>query len=184
MTRGGIVKVSEMKQHIVNFLHKELHVTDTLRRRYMPTNTDISNIMASVKRKANQDPDCMTEFINMMRKRYPSDLLLYRPNSSKHALLFCYQSTWQSRLLNRYGNQFCLLDATHRVVGGSKYLFLLYVRTNVAYVAVGAFIIEAEESAKIQEALDIFAKWNPNWMPSNFAVDVADLQAVQSCFQG
>ncbi|XP_063963483.1 uncharacterized protein LOC129272614 isoform X1 [Lytechinus pictus] len=182
LTRGGVVKVSEMKQHIVSFLHKELHITDTLRRRYMPTNTDISNIMASVKRKAHQDPDSMCEFINMMRKRCPSDLLLHRPNSPKHPLLFCYQSTWQSRLLNRYGNQFCLLDAVHRVLEWSRFLYLLYVRTNVAYVAVGAFIVETEEPDVVREALDIFAKWNPSWMPSHFAVDVTDVQAVEACF--
>ncbi|XP_072177421.1 uncharacterized protein [Diadema setosum] len=185
LTREGITKVSVMKQHIVNFLHKEMHITDTLRRRYMPTNSDISNIMSSVRRKAKHNPDSMADFFSEMRRKNPSDLVLYRANSPKHELLFCYQSTWQSRLLNRYGNHSCLLDAAHRTKACIKPLFLLFVRTNVAYVSVGAFVVDNENVASIQEALMIFAKWNPNWSPVNFMVDVSsnEIKAVESCFK-
>ena len=152
----------------------------------MPTNSDISNIMQSVRKKAVREPNHMSEFVASMKKKHPGDLIFYRGRSSKHKLLFCYQSTWQSRLLNRYGNTFFLLDAVHRTSRCSKNLFVLFVRTNISYVAVGAFIVEKEEVAQIQEALDIFAKWNPNWTPQNILVDVSapEIKAAEACFKG
>ena len=43
--------------------------------------------------------------------------------SLKHSLLFVHQSAWQRRLLAKYGNNLCLLDATY-----------MYKTTNMPYL--------------------------------------------------
>ncbi|XP_078700653.1 uncharacterized protein LOC144927209 [Branchiostoma floridae x Branchiostoma belcheri] len=107
-------------------------------------------------------------------------------DGSSTKLLFCYQTHWQQRLLHMYGGQMCLLDATYRTCRYSIPLFFLCVRTNVCYAVVGCFIVQKEETEDIQEALNIFKVWNPDWMPSHFMVDKSNMEinALKAEFPG
>ena len=57
---------------------------------------------------------------------------------SRQKLLFAHQTEWQINLLSRYGNDICLLDATHKTTRYALPLFFLAVRTNVDYVHKGS----------------------------------------------
>ena len=65
-------------------------------------------------------------------------------NSSSDSLLFIYQTQWMIPLLQRYGNEICLLDATYKTTRYALPLFFLTVKTNVDYQVVGAFACEGE----------------------------------------
>ena len=70
-------------------------------------------------------------------------------------LLFAHQTAWQKHLMNLYGNEISLLDATYKTMRYELPLFFLVVKTNVNYMVVGSFIIQRETTASIQEALEI-----------------------------
>ena len=106
--------------------------------------------------------------------------------SSCQGLLFVHQSKWQQRLLQRYGNELCLLDATYRTTKYSLPLFFLVVKTNVDYKVVASFVIQSETAQAIKEALEVVKSWNPSWLPKHFMVDFAleEINAVEELFSG
>lgn len=89
-------------------------------------------------------------------------------------LLFVHQTKFQSRLLERYGNSICLLDATYKTTKYSLPLFFVVVKTNVDYQVVSSFVVQDETRAAITEALRIIKKRNPKWDPKCFMVDNCD----------
>ncbi len=101
-------------------------------------------------------------------------------------LLFVYQAQWQKRLLNRYGNELCLLDATYKTTKYCLPLYFLVVKTNIEYKVVAAFVTQSETTEAIKEALSVIMKWNPIWKPKHFMVDYAleEILSVQQLFPG
>lgn len=80
-------------------------------------------------------------------------------------LLFVHQNAWQRRLLQRYGNDVCLLDATYKTTKYALPLFFVAVKTNVDYQIVASFVTENESTESIAEALGVVSDWNPGWCP-------------------
>ena len=70
-----------------------------------------------------------------------------------------HQSASQKKLLERYGNHICLLDATYKTTRYSISLFLV-VKTNVDYQIISSFAIQDETSETLVEALSIIKLWN------------------------
>ncbi|XP_074648995.1 uncharacterized protein LOC141904314 [Tubulanus polymorphus] len=103
---------------------------------------------------------------------------------SKDDLLFCYQSSWQQRLMARYGNDLCLMDATYRTLKYALPLFFICVRTNVNYTVVGTFLTEHESEDSIKEAPGVLKAWNPKWYHLDFLTDFsrAEINAVEAHF--
>ena len=101
-------------------------------------------------------------------------------------LLFVYQAQWQKRLLNRYGNELCLLDATYKTTKYCLPLYFLVVKTNIEYKVVAAFVTQSETTEAIKEALSVVMKWNPSWRPKHFMVDYAleEIISVEQLFSG
>ena len=89
-------------------------------------------------------------------------------------LPFVHQTKFQSRLLERYGNSTCLLDATYKTTKYSLPLFFVVVKTNVDYQVVSSFVVQDETRTAITEALRIIKKRNPKWDPKCFMVDNCD----------
>ena len=58
-------------------------------------------------------------------------------NCAHTYLLFAHQTTWQKKLMIRYGNEITLLDATYKTMRYELPLFFLVVKTNVNYIVVG-----------------------------------------------
>ena len=90
---------------------------------------------------------------------------------TKQRLLFVHQSEDQKRLLNKYGNHICLLDATWKTTRYAVPLFFVVVKTNVDFQIVGSFAVQDETGVAIMEALNFFVQWNPEWNPKCFMVD-------------
>ena len=72
--------------------------------------------------------------------------------SSQNSLLFVYQKPWRKRLLQHYGKELVLLDATYRTKHYALPLFFLVVKTTINYQIVGAFVSENESEESITEA--------------------------------
>ena len=106
--------------------------------------------------------------------------------TSNKGLLFVHQTSWQRRLLNRYGNELSLLDATYRTTKYSLPLYFLVVKTNVEYKVVASFVTQSETTDAVKEALSVIKKWNPDWAPKHFMVDYAEeeISAVEDLFPG
>ena len=94
--------------------------------------------------------------------------------TSTKGLLFVHQTRDQRRLLQRYGNELSMLDATYKTTRYSLPLFFLVVKTNVDYQIVGSFVIQSETADAIHEALSVLQSWNPKWNPSYFMVDYSE----------
>ena len=100
--------------------------------------------------------------------------------------LYVHQTEWQKGLLNRYGNNISLIDATYKTTRYDLALFFICVRTNVGYSVVGEFITQAETAEHISEALQQLRTWNPGWKPKYFMTDYseAELLALEQSFPG
>lgn len=102
------------------------------------------------------------------------------------SLLFVHQTRQQQQLLQRYGNDVCLLDATYKTTRYSLPLFFLAVKTNVDYQIVGDFVTQNETTHSIKEALNIIKGWNATWMPGCFITDYCEQEigAIEELFPG
>ena len=107
-------------------------------------------------------------------------------DSTAGDLLFVHQTAWQRNLLQKYGNEICLLDATYKTCRYALLLFFLCVKTNVDYCVVGSFVVQRETKNAITEALQVLHNWNPLWSPKFFMTDFSDpeIRAIEDVFQG
>ena len=150
------------------------------------------------------DQENLEKNIGVWRERYPEDCFFFRPctvspeNPASEEgdgeveaditqnLLFIHQTTWQKRLLARYGNEITLLDATYKTMRYELPLFFIVVKTNVNYLVVGSFIIQRETTASIEEALGILKCWNHSWEHKYFMTDFCheEINAIENTFTG
>eukprot|EP00794_Sanderia_malayensis_P002332 gene2332-2685_t len=105
---------------------------------------------------------------------------------NSETLLFVYKSTWQQRLLSRYGNDLVLLDATYQTTRYVIPLFFMVVKTNIDYQIAATFVCESESTESIEEALNILKQWNPEFRPKNFMTDYfnEEMAATENVFKG
>lgn len=104
--------------------------------------------------------------------------------TEKNSFLFIHQSKQQQQqLLKKYG-ELVLIDATYKTTKYALPLFLLVVRTNVSYVPIAEFIVEAERTENILEALQIIKSWNQSWDPKYFMLDYSqqEYQALHDLY--
>ena len=87
-------------------------------------------------------------------------------------------------MLERYGSELALMDATYKTTRYAIPLFFVCVHTNVGYKVVAEFICQSEDQASISEALAIIKGWNPAWNPAYFMVDYsnAEIAALEQQF--
>lgn len=76
--------------------------------------------------------------------------------------LLVHQTSWQRRLLGKYGNDICLVYAICKTTRYSLPLFFLAVKTNVNYQVVATFVMQDEGTETTKEALEIIKEWNPD----------------------
>lgn len=112
----------------------------------------------------------------------------FRPlsDASSDDFLYVHQSQDQKRLMQIYGNEICLLDATYQTSKYALPLFFVVVPTNISYQVVGTFMLSKETSGAIGEALTELSNWNPEWKPSFWMTDydTAERNAVENLFPG
>lgn len=207
----GIMNVAEVQRHAESFVKNNLFVNkrvpSRLNRRFFPSRRDVTNL---IYRSRVALMHSMIDQENLIRKISDwvsddsGDSFLFRPYTEDDSsasdvddfdvmmnsegnlgLLIVHQTTWQKRLLCKYG-QMCLLDATYKTCRYAVPLFFLCVRTNVDYVVVATFVLQYEDCKSIVEALKVIASWNPTWSPEAFMVDYceAEIKAIEEAFTG
>ena len=95
-----------------------------------------------------------------------------------------HQLANQKRLLEKYGKEICLLDASYNTTKYSIPLFFLAVKTNVDYQIAGSFGVQDETTDAISEAVVILKSWNNKWKPLAFMVDETRSQRHRETFPG
>lgn len=142
--------------------------------------------LVSFRPYAHVHPDLESRDSNESDEDDGPDEEIVEVDGGKEGLLFVHQTKWQRRLLNRYGNELSLLDATYRTTKYALPLFFLVVKTNVDYQVVGSFVLQSEASCEIEKALKVIAGWNPNWSPKSVLVDYseAEIGAMERLFPG
>ena len=117
-------------------------------------------------------------------KEEPVYLTRHTKGHDGKTLLFVHQNAWQRRLLQRYGNDVCLLDATYKTTKYALPLFFVAVKTNVDYQIVASFVTENESTESIAEALGVVSDWNPGWCPKYFFTDLCEqeINAIETTF--
>ena len=212
MVNSGIRNLQEIRRSLSMFvtevLFKDKEPPEKSNRRFYPTQKDIRNHynLAFSKRKLakldQENVSCLVE--KSLESSNLGDKMLFRPYvagaedvidtadenvprlNSNQCLLFVHQMAWQRRLLLRYGQDICLLDATYKTSKYALPLFFVCVKTNVGYQVVATFVVQNEATSDIQEALNILKCWNPDWKPQFFMTDKceAEINAIEDCFQG
>jgi len=97
-----------------------------------------------------------------------------------------HQSQWQQRMLELYGTDMCLLDATYNTTWYGMPLYFLCVPSNVGYFNVVTMLLADDTSESIAAALRTVALWNPQWKPKYVMSDfsLAQIAATESVFPG
>jgi MULE transposase domain len=105
---------------------------------------------------------------------------------SENPVIFVHQSSWQQKMLLRYGNYITLLDCTYRTNIYDLPLLVLSVPTNAGYVAVASALLCEETKDAITFVLQTLSAWNPDWKPKLAISDFceAQLAAFESVFPG
>ena len=164
-----------------------------MNRRFNPSNKDLSNYIYASRMqlvKSKCDLENLEMQIEQWKATEPEDNFYFvapeSDDNSGQKFLFIYQSQFQRHLLQRYGNDICLLDATYRTTRYAVPLFFLCVKTNMDYSVAAVFASQSEDTATISEALKILNQWNPQWQPTSFMVDFSDaeINALQATFPG
>lgn len=182
-------------------------------RRFFPQDNIIRARMVSEKRKLRYsmiDQECLSHKIQTWKTEDPEVKIFFRPKSKNvdeklekqagngqdldddvmvdvdNGFLFVYQASWQRELLERYGKELILLDATYKTTRYTLPLFFLTVKTNVDYQIVATFVTESETKNAITEAVQIISDWNPNFQPLYGMTDYCneEIDALESVFPG
>ena len=206
LVKRNITNVAEVKRCLDRYVENEVFadVPDAKKpkktnRRYYPYRKDLRNHIAraiSAQKYSDDDQESLRHKISDWQEKSPETKFFYRTRdelsdpptkdgaSREETFLFVHQEPWQQRLLERYGSELVLMDATYKTTMYAIPLFFICVHTNVGYTVVAEFMCQTEDQASISEALAIIRKWNPSWDPSYFMVDYsgAEIGAIEERF--
>ena len=161
LVQEGIRAPHEMERHIKMYVKTELFSGNTApsksNRRFYPKRSDIrSHIFRAITkhRFSKIDQENVFSQIKKWKVEYPSDRFFFRSyggdvdvkvysenaditdelqRSTNNRLLFVHQTAQQQRLVQRYGQNLCLLDATYKTTKYAIPLFFVATKTNMDY---------------------------------------------------
>ena len=129
--------------------------------RYYPYRQDVRNHIAkaiSAVKYCDDDQEALGRKIEDWQTKSPKSNFFYRtrdavinekdeprPGTSEETFPFVHQESWQQRMLERYGSELALMDATYKTTRYAIPLFLVCVHTNVGYKVVAEFMAALEE---------------------------------------
>ena len=216
MVLHGVTTRADMRRHLESLVRrdfKDAHENDAA---YHPSDSVISSQMYTARLSMRYDKIDEVNVIGLVgawKDAHPDDFTFYRPRTEgptevesmtdhdeedvayqephiarankKNSLLFIHQSKAQRMLLKKYNNM-VLMDATYRTCRLALPLFIMAVKTNVAYLPVATFIIETEDRESIQEALSILrGEWDKHGIEvQNWMVDCcqAEIKSIEEEF--
>ena len=134
---------------------------------------------------SENEPGMQDEVGDIGKENMESDVIQIQGNDQKNSHLLVHQTKCQSDLLNKYGGEICLLDATYKISCYALPPFFLCVKTSVNYRVVASFVVQTENSNAIWEVLQVISDWNPSWNPKFFLVDFceAEIHAIERLFK-
>lgn len=207
-----MTRIGEVQRHLEIFVKHDVFAGKKLppvtNRRFFPSRRDIGQHIYVARQKlltSKCDQENVSTKINEWRELFPGDSFFYRPmtcddiattsdnekpkylnGNGKQGFLFVHQTSEQRRLLQLYGNDITLLDATYRTTKYAMPFFQMCVKTNVAYQVVATFVTQFEDSGTLSEPLQMIKEWNPSWNPKHFMVDFAEceINALERVFPG
>lgn len=214
LVREGVTSVNEVQQclrfYVEDVMFLNTPAPKETCRAFFPTREDIrSHIKATIRkdRMSSIDQENAGNLLGEEKLKDPKANIFFRPfqhvpsddasNSLDpedvldetrmeftNTLLFCYQSEFMKKLLQKYGDEEIFLDATNKTTDYSLPLFFLVAKPATEYAVVGAFIVQFETSECIAEALSIFKDWCPSWRPKYWMVDysLAEMNAIKLTF--
>ena len=205
--KQNITNVTEVKRWLDHFLENDLfrdvpktQLPKKTNRRYYPSRQDLRNHIGraiSAFKYCDDDQESLAKKIDEWKTKDPTSKFFYRMreetaernNETKRkpgekTFLFVHQEQWQQRLLQRYGDELVLMDATYKTTKYAMPLFFICVHTNIGYKVVAEFMSQTEEKESISEALAIIKSWNANWNPNYFMIDysTAEIGAIGEQF--
>ncbi|XP_062601183.1 calcium-responsive transcription factor-like [Saccostrea cucullata] len=199
LVADGVRNVSEMKRHLLISVKNDLCPDEDIprtNRRFFPLDKDIKNhmdIAINSLRFSKDDQLNLESLVETWQESNPEDNFFLRTSydTTTHGdipsedFLFVHQTTWQKRLLNLYGRDICIMDATYKTSKYALPLFFICVQTNVGHSICGSFVVVTETKKSIQEGLKKIKEWNPGWNPSYFMTDYdeREIQAVEEVFE-
>ena len=147
-TKEGVTNVREMKRLLKIFVKNDLfsgqNLPDSNNRRYYPNSAIIRSHIDRAKAKLRHsmiDQECLLYKIEEWKKADKFFSIFYRAKTKElmekenepNSFLFVFQSKRQEYLLQRYGSELILLNATNKTTRYALPLFFLTVKTNVDY---------------------------------------------------
>ncbi|KXJ09652.1 hypothetical protein AC249_AIPGENE11456 [Exaiptasia diaphana] len=206
LVKNNITNLTEVKRCLSQYVDENLFQgiptskkPKQSNRRYYPTRKDLRNQVAKALtsfKRCGDDQESLAQKIKEWQHSSPNSNFFYRTRDQvaatgeskvcEQSFLFVHQEPWQQRLLARYGQELCFMDATYKTTRYAIPLFFLCVHTNVGYKVVAEFMCQTEDQVLITEALSIIKKWNPSWSPKFFMVDysTAEIGALEEVFKG
>lgn len=203
LVEEGVYSVKEMQRHLKIFV-KELfgkgEMPKMFNRRFFPSKDDIQKLIYRKRRNLLHsfiDQENLIKKVEEWKKESSDDFWHVRTSATvkkfisedednnngsiikdeDQSLLVVFQTSWQKRLLLRYGSEVVFLDATYRTTKYALPLFFLCVHTNTGYTVVGTFVIETENANSVAEALAIIKENCPGWNSASFMVDSSEIEA-------
>jgi len=109
-----------------------------------------------------------------------------RDDSDTSKPVFVHMSLFQQKLLLRYGNKVCLIDATHNTTVYDMPLFMICVPTNSGYVVAASFLTTDCQAVSIEAGVRAIQTLCPDWKPQFVMSDYCEAQiaAVEAVFPG
>ncbi|XP_022084238.1 uncharacterized protein LOC110975771 [Acanthaster planci] len=179
---NNVTNINEIKKCLKHYVDDVLFKHNPLEkkpkpnnRKFYPSPADLQRQIAAALSNTVENADVLAEKIKEWQAK-GTGRFMYRPHKadSEQSFLFVHQEKWQQRLMERYGSDLVMLDATSKsntVLTMATPLYSLCIHTNVNFIVVAVFVVEKETVANIREALGIIRTWNPWWSPSSFMVD-------------
>ena len=166
--------VCQMLRHYVNNDLCKEEKPSCSDRAYYPTKDDIKNHVYRAKKafelskfdqhnlelklKALKDDTSDNSSMYMFRPfKHRAELEELQASDStefEQTLLWIHQEKWQQELLQFYGNDICLIDATYKTTKYELPLFFVCVRTNVGYSAIAQFIVQQEGTRTVESHVE------------------------------
>ena len=154
LVEKNISSVLEVKRWLDKYVENELFcgVPESQKprktnRRYYPCRQDLRNHIIkaiSAFKYSNDDQESLAHKICEWQAKDPTSKFFYRTRdeipenqdgnksqSKEKKFLFIHQELWQQRLLERYGNDLVLMDATYKI---TKYTTLLRLRSHEHWI--------------------------------------------------
>ncbi|XP_067929247.1 uncharacterized protein [Watersipora subatra] len=183
-----VTQTKLVARHLADFVETSLfhgNPPPKSNRRFYPSAKELKNCIDRVTAANHTHSDDQDNVAELLRRLDPNNRWSFRKSTDTgEKLMLVHQTRDQQQLLYKYGNEICLLDATHKTTRYGIPLFFIVVKANVNYQIIASFVVLEETEEAIKEAIAVVKSWNQSWQPKSWMVDccAAEISAVSTTF--